>query len=123
MPKQGFHKRGSFNAMILVLVIVVSLVSAAGAHRLRPVPLGQKGTFTMEQVRSYPYPSELVSSPSGSRIAWAFDEQGVRNVWAAEGPEFKARRLTDYRENDGQELTGLAFSPDGNYVVYVRGGD
>jgi dipeptidyl aminopeptidase/acylaminoacyl peptidase len=138
MPKEIFHKRGSFNVMIPVLVLVVSLVPTAGAHklnslhglqptapnRLKPVqPEAPAGPFTMEQVRSYPYPSELVSSPSGSRIAWVFDEQGIRNVWAAQGPEFKPRRLTDYREDDGQELTGLVFSHDGNYVVYVRGGD
>src|SRR5215467_10406322 len=140
MRKETFNKRGSFNVMILVVVLVLSLVPAAGGqglnglHKLKlmrpdglkpvqPEATGQKGPFTLEQVRSYPYPSELVSSHSGSRIAWVFDEKGVRNVWAAEGPEFKARRLTDYREDDGQELTNLVFSHDGSYVVYVRGGD
>src|SRR5262249_61246480 len=37
--------------------------------------------------------------------------------------DFKARRLTDYRDDDGQELTNLVFSHDGNHIVYVRGGD
>lgn len=80
-------------------------------------------SFTLEQIKSYPFPNELTSSASGSRIAWAFNERGARNVWVAEGPEFKARRLTNYETDDAQELTSLALSADGKYVVYVRGGD
>jgi dipeptidyl aminopeptidase/acylaminoacyl peptidase len=80
-------------------------------------------SFTMEQIKSYPFPSELTASATGSRIAWAFNERGARNVWVAEGPDFKARRLTSYETDDGQELTSLAISRDGKYVVYVRGGD
>src|SRR5689334_7855594 len=80
-------------------------------------------SFTMEQIKSYPFPNELTAAGSGSRIAWAFNERGLRNVWVAEGPDFKARRLTNYTVDDGQELTSLSVSADGKYVVYVRGGD
>jgi dipeptidyl aminopeptidase/acylaminoacyl peptidase len=80
-------------------------------------------SFTLEQIKGYPFPNELTSSATGSRIAWAFDERGARNIWVAEGPEFKARRVTNYETDDGQELTSLAVSADGKYVVYVRGGD
>ena len=44
---------------------------------------------------------------------------GVFNLLA----DWKARRLTDYTEDDGQELTYLSFSSDGKTIVYVRGGD
>ena len=80
-------------------------------------------SFTMEQIKSYPFPNELTASGGGARIAWAFNERGLRNVWVAEGPDFKARRLTNYTVDDGQELTSLGVSEDGKYVVYVRGGD
>ncbi len=83
----------------------------------------QVGSFTVEQIKSYPFPNELTCSATGSRIAWAFNERGVRNVWVAEGPEFRARQLTKYEADDGQELTSLAISADGKYVIYVRGGD
>jgi dipeptidyl aminopeptidase/acylaminoacyl peptidase len=79
--------------------------------------------FSLEQVKSYPFPNELAVSGSGARIAWAFNEQGRRNIWVAEAPEFKARRLTSYMNDDGQELTSVSLSPDGRFVVYVRGGE
>jgi dipeptidyl aminopeptidase/acylaminoacyl peptidase len=78
--------------------------------------------FTLEQVLSAPFPADLVASKTGNRIAWTLDEQGKRNVWVAEGPDFKARRLTSYLEDDGQELSSLSFSADGNTLVYTRGG-
>jgi dipeptidyl aminopeptidase/acylaminoacyl peptidase len=79
--------------------------------------------FTFEQVASSPFPNELTASARGSRLAWAFNEQGRRNIWVAEGPAFTARQLTSYDRDDGQELTGVALSPAGDWVVYVRGGD
>ncbi|HEX3188099.1 MAG TPA: prolyl oligopeptidase family serine peptidase [Pyrinomonadaceae bacterium] len=102
----------------LVLVLVCLAMAPIMAR-----PRAYAQSFTMEQIKSYPFPNELTAAGSGSRIAWAFNERGLRNVWVAEGPEFKARRLTNYTVDDGQELTSLAVSEDGKYVVYVRGGD
>lgn len=80
-------------------------------------------SFTLESVRSHPFPSDLTASAQGSRLAWVFNEQGKRNVYVAEGPDFAPRKLTNYREDDGQEISSLAISADGKWVVYVRGGD
>jgi len=80
-------------------------------------------TFSLEQVTSSPFPSELTVSKRGDKIAWAFDAEGKRNIWIAEAPAFDARQLTHYNNDDGQELTDLLFSPNGNEVAYVRGGD
>ncbi len=82
-----------------------------------------KAQFTLEQAMSAPFPSDLVAAPSGNRIAWAIDAQGRRNIWVAEGPDFAARQLTHYDEDDGQEISELRFSADANTVIYVRGGD
>jgi dipeptidyl aminopeptidase/acylaminoacyl peptidase len=84
---------------------------------------GPSAGFTVAQVKAYPFPNELVAAPTGSRVAWALNEQGLRNIWVAEGPEFAARRLTNYTSDDGQELTSISISPDGRHVVYVQGGD
>ncbi|MGH7663114.1 MAG: S9 family peptidase [Gemmatimonadaceae bacterium] len=86
-------------------------------------PSAASPAFTLEQVRSYPFPNQLTAAVNGSRIAWALNEQGLRNIWVAEGPAFEPRRLTNYMRDDGQELTSVSISADGQYVVYVRGGD
>lgn len=87
-------------------------------------PVAQtNNSFTIEQVLSAPFPESLIAAPKGQRLAWTFNAQGRRNVWFAEGPEFKARQLTPYNQDDGQEITQLSFTPDGRFVVYVRGGD
>lgn len=79
--------------------------------------------ISMADFKKYPFPTELVGSPNGNKIAFALDEQGKRNVYVAEGPEFRARKLTHFTNDDGQEITSLSISPDGNWVVFVRGGD
>lgn len=80
-----------------------------------------QGTLTIEQVLSAPFNSNLVASKRSNRIAWASNEQGKRNIWVADGPDFTARQLTSYQQDDGGELSGLKFSADGNTIVYVRG--
>ncbi|MBL7850398.1 MAG: S9 family peptidase [Cyclobacteriaceae bacterium] len=79
--------------------------------------------FTFNAVKSAPFPNELTGGAQGSRIAWAFNEEGKRNVYVAEGPEFRPRKLTNYNLDDGQEITSLSISNDGKWVVFVRGGD
>jgi dipeptidyl aminopeptidase/acylaminoacyl peptidase len=86
-------------------------------------PGAARGAFTMDQVLAYPYTSGLVAARNGGHIAWVRNLGGVRNVWVADGPAFKARQVTQYREDDGQEITQLTFSPDGKHLVFVRGGD
>ena len=88
-----------------------------------PAAFAQPVSFTLDQAKSYPFPNELTAAATGTRIAWAFNERGARNIWVSEAPEWKAHRLTSYEHDDGQELTSLALSPDGSYLVYVRGGD
>lgn len=78
---------------------------------------------TLQAIKSHPFPNELTASAGGSKIAWAFNEEGKRNVYVAEGPQFNPRKLTAYNEDDGQEITNLAVSADGKWVTYVRGGD
>ena len=97
--------------------LLLAAVAPAAAQR------AAKQSFSLEQVRAYPFPNQLAASAAGSRIAWAFNERGRRNVWVAEGPDFRPRQLTDYKTDDGQELTGVSISPDGKHVVYVRGGE
>jgi dipeptidyl aminopeptidase/acylaminoacyl peptidase len=79
--------------------------------------------FSLEQVLGYPFPVGLSAASAGNRIAWVIDQNGVRNIWMAQAPDFKPRQVTNFTQDDGQELTQLTFSPDGNELVFVRGGD
>lgn len=101
-------------------VLFVTAVTVVG---VQPAAAQRAASYTLEQVKSYPFPNELTAAATGSRIAWVLNERGVRNVFVADAPGFQARRLTSYRDDDGQELTSLSLSADGGYVVYVRGGE
>ena len=99
-----------------------SRCSRRGRHRQRPAPRDRAGRSRSS--RSWARRFRARSSPRrrAPRVAWVFDERGARNVWVAEAPAFAGRRLTAYQHDDGQEITDLAFSPDGATLVYVRGG-
>jgi len=110
-------------SLIVVLLLVAAVAAALSLSQPPRVAASSVTAFTVEQIKGYPFPNELTSSSQGERIAWAFNERGARNIWVADGPDFKARKLTNYNTDDGQELTSLAISSDGKYVIYVRGGD
>jgi N-acyl-D-aspartate/D-glutamate deacylase/dipeptidyl aminopeptidase/acylaminoacyl peptidase len=107
-----------------LFALLFALLSVLSAARFALTSAQQTNAgFTVEQILSAPFPSDLIAAPTGERIAWVFNAEGKRNVWGAEGPDFKARQLTAYNEDDGQELTNLGFTRDGKWIVYVRGGD
>ncbi|HEY9110228.1 MAG TPA: prolyl oligopeptidase family serine peptidase [Rhodanobacteraceae bacterium] len=98
----------------------------AAAALLSPAPSAaappQSG-FTLAQILAYPFPLDLTSASSGDRMAWVIDQNGVRNVWIAKAPTFEPRQVTRFTQDDGQEITQLTFSPSGDRLVFVRGGD
>src|SRR5206468_1767607 len=77
----------------------VTLVAAGTVYAV----LTAAPSLTPDRILDYPFPDELVAAPAGSTIAWTFNERGVRNIYVAEAPEFRARRLTPYKEDDGQQ--------------------
>src|ERR1035438_352523 len=79
--------------------------------------------FTLEQVMSAPFPGDLTAAPEGGAVAWVLNQRGARNIWVAESPAYKGRRLTNYSADDGQEIDQIAWTPDGRSIVFVRGGD
>ncbi|HSB76048.1 MAG TPA: hypothetical protein VLC12_10385, partial [Terriglobales bacterium] len=84
------------------------------------VPAAWAG-FTLEQVMSYSFPDHLVAAAHADRVAWVFNQRGVRNIWVADAPGFQARAVTRYTPDDGQDIPALALTPDGGTAVYVRG--
>jgi dipeptidyl aminopeptidase/acylaminoacyl peptidase len=80
-------------------------------------------SFTLEQVMSSPFPSNLVAASRSGRVAWIFDAKGARNVWVADAPDFTAHQVTQYASDDGEPLASLRITPDGRTMVYVRGSE
>ncbi|MBT33393.1 MAG: peptidase S9 [Thalassobius sp.] len=85
--------------------------------------LSAQNDFTMKSIRAYPFPGELTSSADGNKVAWVFNKEGLRNIYVAEAPDFKARKLTSFSDDDGQDITSVSVSADGKWVVYLRGGE
>jgi dipeptidyl aminopeptidase/acylaminoacyl peptidase len=99
---------------ILATVLVLFLSS---------LPLAaQSPAVTLEGLLSAPFPSELLTAPTGGKVAWVQTAKGVRNVWVAEPPEYRGRPLTRYAQDDGQAIGGLEWTPDARAILYVRGG-
>src|SRR5947207_15874924 len=96
--------------LLVKLVVLLLAASLAGAN-------------SIEQYLNAPFASELSAAPSGGRLAWVVNERGARNLWVAAGPEWKGRRLTNYTEDEGQDLGEVRWSADGRTLVYTRGGD
>lgn len=83
--------------------------------------------FTIPQILSAPFASDIVASPQARAFAWVSEARGSRNVWlavatSAEGA-FEARALTHYTADDGLAIDDLAFVPRHDELLYVRGGD
>lgn len=99
-------------AWILLLCISSSLLAQTAP-----------GSFSLQQVMSSPFPSNLVSAGHAGRIAWVFASRGERNVWVADAPNFEARQVTHYAGDDGMPIAALKLTPDGRTVVYARGSE
>jgi dipeptidyl aminopeptidase/acylaminoacyl peptidase len=100
-------------------VFAVALILCATTVAHAQVP------FTLEQIMSFSFPSELVAATHGGRVAWVFNSKGVRNIWVADGPDFvhSAHQLTRFAADDGQPVASLRLTPDGKTVVYALGSE
>jgi dipeptidyl aminopeptidase/acylaminoacyl peptidase len=103
----------------------LSLAGLSMAIALAPAygRASERSEFSMAQVLHYPFATELAAAEHGDVIAWVCNLDGVRNVWLARGPSFTPGKVTQYQDDDGQEITQLTFSPDGTRLVFVLGGD
>ena len=67
-----------------------------------------------------------VWSPQGDQFAFVTDRSGSIEIWARSRDGIWERPLvmpTDFGASRTETLASLAFSPDGRYLAYQRGGD
>lgn len=96
------------------------LLPAVPATAQAPSPAGQE-PFTIDQILSAPFPGNLTAAPTGGLVAWVFNDKGVRNLWVAGAPEYKARPLTHYNEDNGFTINNLTWTPDAGAIVFAGG--
>ena len=92
---------------------------------LLTTPAAYPAPFTLEQVLSAPFASDIVAAPGDRAFAWASDARGRRNLWLARSANagFNAQPLTHYTADDGLEISDIAFIPGREELLYVLGGD
>jgi dipeptidyl aminopeptidase/acylaminoacyl peptidase len=107
----------SLKALILIATLFFAAVFAAlAAAQNQP-------SFTLEQVMSSPFPTNLTMAKQTGRIAWVFDLRGERNIWVADAPDYKPRQVTHYQGDNGQDIASVRLTPDGRTMVYARGSE
>ncbi len=76
--------------------------------------------FTLQQALSAPYATDLTAAPVGDLFAWVEDAEGRHNLYIG-GKDFAARQLTHNTEDDAQDISQLAWSPDAKFIAYTYG--
>ncbi len=79
-------------------------------------------SFTLEEIMSSPFPADLVAAPDAGAFAWTQNDRGLRSVWVALAPDYRARTVFRDERDEGQELSQLRFGPGATRIVFVRGG-
>jgi dipeptidyl-peptidase-4 len=86
------------------------------------VPLaGAQSKASIAQFLSPSSPLEITASHRADRVAWIAYDRGMRNVYSAAAPDFKAVRLTKFLADDGTDMSNVELSDDGRIAVFVRG--
>jgi dipeptidyl aminopeptidase/acylaminoacyl peptidase len=104
-------------------ISVIALVSAFSMGAVGAVAPAVAALPGISDFLGYSFVSDLVAAEHADRIAWVENIRGVRNIWAAAGPDLTPHAVTRYTADDGQELTQLHFDEKAGTIVYVRGGD
>jgi dipeptidyl aminopeptidase/acylaminoacyl peptidase len=94
---------------------------------LLTTPVAYPAGFTLEQILSAPFASDIVAAPSARAFAWVSYARGRRNVWLAVARStdgrFESHPLTRYTADDGLAIADIAFLPRHDELLYVLGGD
>jgi dipeptidyl aminopeptidase/acylaminoacyl peptidase len=105
------------NKLLVALAVAVALPLGAQSK-----PAATQSKPTVAQFIGTSEPLEVTSAQKTDRIAWIAYDRGMRNVFTAAAPDFKAVRLTNFMEDNGVDLTAVSLSADGSTAVFVRGG-
>jgi len=92
---------------VMIFVFIVFFFSAVAQTAVEPFI-------------SFPMASNLAVSADGQKLAWLYNDRGARNIFVRMNGQNK--QLTNYPDDDGQEISEINFTSDGSTLLYVRGG-
>jgi dipeptidyl aminopeptidase/acylaminoacyl peptidase len=119
--RQSFAYSARMNNRQLSSFALLACALVLGSSDVPCRAQASSSSFSLEQVLSSPFPTNLVAAQQTGRIAWLFAAKGEHNVWVADAPSFEARAVTHYTGDDGMPLAALKLTPDGRTAVYARG--
>jgi serine/threonine protein kinase/Tol biopolymer transport system component len=104
--------------VILAVVAVLAAAAAYGAYTFvekgKHVPFEK---FTIENISNNGHISQAAISPDGKYLLQALDENGLQSLWLHHIPTQTNKEVV---EPAATLYEGLTFSPDGNYIYFVR---
>ena len=86
------------------------------------VPLVAHAQPTIREIDGAPFAATIVAAPAANAVAFVLNARGVRNIWVTDSTRAAARMVTAFTQDDGQDITSLAFSANGRMLYFVRGG-
>ena len=85
-------------------------------------PLALLAQPSIREIDGAPFAATIVAAPAANAVAFVLNARGVRNIWVTDSTRAAARMVTAFTQDDGQDITSLAFSSDGRTLYFVRGG-
>jgi dipeptidyl aminopeptidase/acylaminoacyl peptidase len=108
-------KKTAFNNPVNVPGLLVFLLLLITAPAFAQV--------TIENLLSVPFPSELHRSPDGTFAVWVFNDKGVRNIELYNSATNKTQAVTNFKADDGLEITNISITSDNRKIIFIRGND
>lgn len=94
---------------------------ASAALIFQALPATAQKPYTIDQFLSPASPLEVSAARRVDKIAWVTYEKGLRNVYVASAPGFRATRITRFLNDDGVDVGAVKLSDDGTMAIFVRG--
>jgi serine/threonine protein kinase len=103
-----------------ILALIIALLVAAGYGAYEFVSMQKRQPFekfTIENVSNNGHVSHAAISPDGKYLLQALEEKGLQSLWLHHIPTGSNKEVV---EPAATSYGGLTFSPDGNYIYFVR---
>jgi serine/threonine protein kinase len=112
------HQNKIGTGVVLAVVAVLVVAAAYGVytllHKSKPLPFEK---FTIQNISNNGHMVQAAISPDGKYLLLAREENGLQSLWLRNIPSMSN---TEVVKPAATRYLGLTFSPDGNYIYFVR---